>query len=76
MQFDREESTGYGIVRGIWSLQHLLQSLHLSEMTWNLNWEVAFCVHNIAYQGRFAFADFDRLGLPDEFRSSFDFIDG
>jgi len=45
-------------------------------MTWNLVWQVAFCVHNIAYQGRFAFADFDRLGLPDSFRSSFDFIDG
>ncbi|KAG0556017.1 hypothetical protein KC19_11G019700 [Ceratodon purpureus] len=41
-----------------------------------VNAKVAFCVHNIAYQGRFAFADFDRLGLPDEFRSSFDFIDG
>lgn len=38
--------------------------------------KVAFCVHNIAYQGRFAYADFDRLGLADEFRSSFDFIDG
>jgi granule-bound starch synthase len=38
--------------------------------------KVAFCVHNIAYQGRFAFADFERLGLPDSFRSSFDFIDG
>lgn len=41
-----------------------------------LNAKVAFCVHNIAYQGRFAFADFDRLGLPDSFRGSFDFIDG
>ncbi|XP_024402880.1 granule-bound starch synthase 1, chloroplastic/amyloplastic [Physcomitrium patens] len=40
------------------------------------NAKVAFCVHNIAYQGRFAFADFDKLGLPDKFRSSFDFIDG
>ncbi|KAG0564949.1 hypothetical protein KC19_8G152000 [Ceratodon purpureus] len=40
------------------------------------NAKVAFCVHNIAYQGRFAFADFDRLGLTDQFRSSFDFIDG
>lgn len=33
-------------------------------------------MHNIAYQGRFAFADFDRLGLTDDFRGSFDFIDG
>lgn len=40
------------------------------------NAKVAFCVHNIAYQGRFAFGDFDKLGLSDEFRSSFDFIDG
>ncbi|KAJ7963419.1 Starch synthase, chloroplastic/amyloplastic [Quillaja saponaria] len=37
---------------------------------------VAFCIHNIAYQGRFAFADFPLLNLPDQFRSSFDFIDG
>ncbi|XP_045816859.1 granule-bound starch synthase 1, chloroplastic/amyloplastic-like [Trifolium pratense] len=40
------------------------------------NAKVAFCIHNIAYQGRHAFADFDLLNLPDEFRSSFDFIDG
>ncbi|MED6211005.1 hypothetical protein PIB30_069543 [Stylosanthes scabra] len=38
--------------------------------------KVAFCIHNIAYQGRFSFADFPLLGLPDEFRSSFDFMDG
>ncbi|KAK1420257.1 hypothetical protein QVD17_21701 [Tagetes erecta] len=38
--------------------------------------KVAFCIHNIAYQGRFAFSDFELLNLPDEFRSSFDFIDG
>ncbi|PQQ01838.1 granule-bound starch synthase [Prunus yedoensis var. nudiflora] len=38
--------------------------------------KVAFCIHNIAYQGRFAFADFALLNLPDEFKSSFDFIDG
>nr|GEV16976.1 granule-bound starch synthase [Tanacetum cinerariifolium] len=37
--------------------------------------KVAFCIHNIAYQGIFAFADF-ALNLPDEFKSSFDFIDG
>ncbi|KAL6005222.1 hypothetical protein ACLOJK_005784 [Asimina triloba] len=28
------------------------------------------------YQGRFAFSDFSVLNLPDQFRSSFDFIDG
>lgn len=38
--------------------------------------KVAFCIHNIAYQGRFAFADFALLNLPNEFKSSFDFIDG
>ncbi|XP_075671797.1 granule-bound starch synthase 1, chloroplastic/amyloplastic-like [Castanea sativa] len=37
---------------------------------------VAFCIHNIAYQGRFAFSDFSLLNLPDELKSSFDFIDG
>ncbi|KAL9245442.1 hypothetical protein vseg_019099 [Gypsophila vaccaria] len=40
------------------------------------NAKVAFCIHNIAYQGRFPFADFPLLNLPDQFRSSFDFIDG
>ncbi|KAL6004133.1 hypothetical protein ACLOJK_004680 [Asimina triloba] len=40
------------------------------------NAKVAFCIHNIAYQGRFAFSDFSVLNLPDQFRSSFDFIDG
>ncbi|XP_024963545.1 granule-bound starch synthase 1, chloroplastic/amyloplastic [Cynara cardunculus var. scolymus] len=38
--------------------------------------KVAYCIHNIAYQGRFAFSDFALLNLPDEFKSSFDFIDG
>ncbi|XP_068314801.1 granule-bound starch synthase 1, chloroplastic/amyloplastic-like [Pyrus communis] len=38
--------------------------------------KVALCIHNIAYQGRFAFADFALLNLPDEFKSSFDFSDG
>nr|POE55720.1 granule-bound starch synthase 1, chloroplastic/amyloplastic [Quercus suber] len=37
---------------------------------------VAFCIHNIAYQGRFAFTDFSLLNLPDELKGSFDFIDG
>ncbi|KAL2653288.1 hypothetical protein R1flu_021416 [Riccia fluitans] len=40
------------------------------------NAKVAFCVHNIAYQGRFAFADFPLLNLPDSFQSSFAFMDG
>ncbi|CAA0843229.1 Granule-bound starch synthase 1-chloroplastic/amyloplastic [Striga hermonthica] len=38
--------------------------------------KVAFCIHNIAYQGRFAFADFNQLNLPDQYKSSFDFMDG
>ncbi|XP_021276394.1 granule-bound starch synthase 1, chloroplastic/amyloplastic [Herrania umbratica] len=41
-----------------------------------MNAKVAFCIHNIAYQGRFSFADFSLLNLPDRFKSSFDFIDG
>lgn len=41
-----------------------------------MNAKVAFCIHNIAYQGRFAFADFSLLNLPDQYKSSFDFIDG
>ncbi|XP_019431273.1 PREDICTED: granule-bound starch synthase 1, chloroplastic/amyloplastic-like [Lupinus angustifolius] len=40
------------------------------------NAKVAFCIHNIAYQGRHAFSDFSLLNLPNEFKSSFDFIDG
>ncbi|KAL8170379.1 hypothetical protein V2J09_022183 [Rumex salicifolius] len=40
------------------------------------NAKVAFCIHNIAYQGRFAFSDFSMLNLPAEFKSSFDFMDG
>ncbi|XP_058206267.1 granule-bound starch synthase 1, chloroplastic/amyloplastic-like [Rhododendron vialii] len=38
--------------------------------------KVAFCIHNIAYQGRFAFGDFSLLNLPDQFKGSFDFMDG
>lgn len=38
--------------------------------------KVAFCIHNIAYQGRFSFSDFSLLNLPDEYKSSFDFMDG
>eukprot|EP00250_Pteridium_aquilinum_P007324 c17067_g1_i1 orf=268-2106(+) len=40
------------------------------------NAKVAFCIHNIAYQGRFPFKDFSLLNLPKSFESSFDFIDG
>ncbi|XAR71582.1 NDP-glucose--starch glucosyltransferase [Bertholletia excelsa] len=38
--------------------------------------KVAFCIHNIAYQGRFAFSEFPLLNLPDDFKGSFDFVDG
>ncbi|KAL3499113.1 hypothetical protein ACH5RR_041845 [Cinchona calisaya] len=41
-----------------------------------MNSKVAFCIHNIAYQGRFALADFSLLNLPDEYKSSFAFMDG
>lgn len=41
-----------------------------------VNFQVAFCIHNIAYQGRFGFTDFSLLNLPDEFKSSFEFVDG
>ncbi|GAA0152675.1 hypothetical protein LIER_11094 [Lithospermum erythrorhizon] len=40
------------------------------------NAKVAFCIHNIAYQGRFGFSDFSLLNLPDQYKSSFDFMDG
>ncbi|KAH7352505.1 hypothetical protein KP509_19G049200 [Ceratopteris richardii] len=40
------------------------------------NAKVAFCIHNMAYQGRFPPEDFDRLNLPESFRSSFAFLDG
>nr|ABU98330.1 granule-bound starch synthase I [Austrostipa aristiglumis] len=38
--------------------------------------KVAFCIHNISYQGRFSFADYPLLNLPERFKSSFDFVDG
>ncbi|XXG66902.1 hypothetical protein AAC387_Pa06g0367 [Persea americana] len=38
--------------------------------------KVAFCIHNIAYQGRYAYSNFSLLNLPDQFKSSFNFIDG
>ncbi|CAK7357458.1 unnamed protein product [Dovyalis caffra] len=41
-----------------------------------MNAKVAFCIHNIAYQGRFAFSDFPLLNLPAKYKSSFDFMDG
>ncbi|XP_077248635.1 granule-bound starch synthase 1, chloroplastic/amyloplastic-like isoform X2 [Tasmannia lanceolata] len=40
------------------------------------NAKVVFCIHNIAYQGRFAFWDFELLNLPNQFERSFDFFDG
>ncbi|XP_073052098.1 granule-bound starch synthase 1, chloroplastic/amyloplastic-like [Primulina eburnea] len=40
------------------------------------NAKVVYCIHNIAYQGRFKFSDFSLLNLPDQFKSSFDFMDG
>ncbi|KAM7525962.1 hypothetical protein LguiA_015864 [Lonicera macranthoides] len=40
------------------------------------NAKVAFCIHNIAYQGRFPFSDFSLLNLPDQYKSSFEFVDG
>nr|QYS25847.1 granule-bound starch synthase [Fritillaria thunbergii] len=40
------------------------------------NAKVAFCIHNIAYQGRFPLEDFSLLNLPDKFKTSFDFLDG
>lgn len=52
-----------------------LKSMYQSKGLY-VNAKVAFCIHNIAYQGRFAFGDFSLLNLPDIFRSSFDFMDG
>ncbi|GLJ54318.1 hypothetical protein SUGI_1165590 [Cryptomeria japonica] len=40
------------------------------------NAKVVFCIHNIAYQGRFAASEFSLLNLPEELKSSFDFMDG
>ncbi|CAI5934074.1 unnamed protein product [Closterium sp. NIES-65] len=37
--------------------------------------KVAFCTHNIAYQGRFPIDDFNLLNLPEGFRDSFAFYD-
>ncbi|GBG92084.1 hypothetical protein CBR_g54339 [Chara braunii] len=41
-----------------------------------VNAKVAFCVHNVLYQGRFAATDFDLLNLGEELRPSFRFLDG
>lgn len=40
------------------------------------NAKVAYCTHNIAYQGRFAAADYGLLNLPEEYKDSFYFVDG
>ncbi|KAJ6753476.1 GRANULE-BOUND STARCH SYNTHASE [Salix purpurea] len=52
-----------------------LKSMYQSKGVY-MNAKVVFCIHNIAYQGRFAFSDFSFLNLPDEYKSSFDFKDG
>ncbi|THG05254.1 hypothetical protein TEA_023808 [Camellia sinensis var. sinensis] len=51
-----------------WMKGGILESNHLRK--------VVFCIHNIAYQGRFPFADSSLLNLPEQFKGSFDFIDG
>ncbi|KAL2921681.1 Granule-bound starch synthase 1 chloroplastic/amyloplastic [Bienertia sinuspersici] len=40
------------------------------------NAKVAFCIHNMVYQGRFALSDYSRLHLPEELKPAFDFVDG
>ncbi|KAJ6752359.1 hypothetical protein OIU85_002760 [Salix viminalis] len=52
-----------------------LKSMYQSKGVY-MNAKVVFCIHNIAYQGRFAFSDFSLLNLPDDYKSSFDFKDG
>ncbi|KAL8150325.1 hypothetical protein V2J09_020133 [Rumex salicifolius] len=52
-----------------------LKTMYQSQSAYK-NAKVAFCIHNIAYQGRHAFSDFSLLNLPAEFKSSFDFFDG
>ncbi|KAF9667057.1 hypothetical protein SADUNF_Sadunf16G0293300 [Salix dunnii] len=52
-----------------------LKSMYQSKGVY-MNAKVVLCIHNIAYQGRFAFSDFSLLNLPDEYKSSFDFKDG
>lgn len=52
-----------------------LKSMYQSRGVY-MNAKVVFCIHNIAYQGRFAFDDYSLLNLPISFKSSFDFMDG
>lgn len=52
-----------------------LKSMYKSKGLYQ-NAKVAFCIHNIAYQGRYATSDFAQLNLPDQFKGSFDFMDG
>ncbi|CAG9462036.1 unnamed protein product [Pedinophyceae sp. YPF-701] len=40
------------------------------------NAKVAFCIHNIAFQGRFWADSFDSLGLPGAAKNYFEFTDG
>ncbi|KMS96299.1 hypothetical protein BVRB_000130 [Beta vulgaris subsp. vulgaris] len=40
------------------------------------NAKVAFCIHNMVYQGRFSVSDYPRLNLPQELKPLFDFVDG
>eukprot|EP00218_Dolichomastix_sp_CCMP3274_P007546 CAMPEP_0170132498 /NCGR_PEP_ID=MMETSP0033_2-20121228/401_1 /TAXON_ID=195969 /ORGANISM="Dolichomastix tenuilepis, Strain CCMP3274" /LENGTH=571 /DNA_ID=CAMNT_0010367877 /DNA_START=21 /DNA_END=1736 /DNA_ORIENTATION=+ len=41
-----------------------------------MNAKVAFCVHNIAFQGRFWPTPMEKLGLPSECSAGFAFMDG
>ncbi|KAG6466494.1 hypothetical protein ZIOFF_075699 [Zingiber officinale] len=52
-----------------------LKSMYQSQGIY-MNAKVAFCIHNIVYQGRFAFSDYEILNLPERFKSSFEFTDG
>ncbi|CAN1831254.1 Granule-bound starch synthase 1, chloroplastic/amyloplastic [Linum perenne] len=47
-----------------------------NQLRFSLFCQVAFCIHNMAYQGRFPFSDFSLLNLPQHFKGSFDFTDG
>ncbi|GAB2274237.1 hypothetical protein Dimus_009004 [Dionaea muscipula] len=40
------------------------------------NARAVFCIHNTLYQGRYAPSNFKLLNLPDELKTSFDFMDG
>ncbi|XP_039134840.1 granule-bound starch synthase 1b, chloroplastic/amyloplastic [Dioscorea cayenensis subsp. rotundata] len=56
-------------------LAYYLKSMYQAHGMYK-NAKVAFCIHNIAYQGRFAPSDYSFLNLPDRFKPYFDFIDG